>query len=80
MSWARFIWRTLVAIIVVAGGAGCASGATDDVLRSMHVPDGFAVEVAAKPPLLRHPMWACCISHVPAMNGRAHHRPQASDA
>lgn len=59
MSWARFTWRTLVAVIVAAGGAACAAGSTDQVLRSMRVPEGLTVEVAASPPLLRHPMWAC---------------------
>lgn len=47
----------IISILVLCAASLAASAV--DVARTMHVPDGFTVEIAAEPPIVWHPMWAC---------------------
>lgn len=58
MSLARFVLRILPIFLPFSTG-WCLARSPADVLRTMHGPEGFSIEVAAEPPIVRHPMWAC---------------------
>lgn len=54
----RFLWIVVIVLILIPA-VRRAGASPADAIRAMHVPDGFTVEIAAEPPLLKHPMWAC---------------------
>lgn len=58
MPISRLIARSVLIFLLLCS-TRCIAASPAEVLRTMHVPEGFTIEVAAEPPIVRHPMWAC---------------------